>query len=245
MSEITLVNIGTINHRLVKKAINHTLENTPVKVKEILTFSDQPIISGERFIKIDKLNSIEEYSNFVLKNLNGNIKTDCFLLIQYDGFAIKKENWTNDFLKFDYIGAPWVKQKGVGNGGFSLRSQKLIDALLDNEIKLLPEKPDGINEDRVICEYYKNYLIENYNIKFADIDIASKFSIEKGKPNQLLHSFGFHGLWNLPYLFSEKYCIDFFKKLKVNKRTSGRIIKACRKMKYNTLIEKFGGIDEK
>ena len=63
------------------------------------------------------------------------IDTDFCLIIQGDGFVIHPENWTDEFLKYDYIGAPWRNLAHysfirVGNGGFSLRSKKLLKILI-------------------------------------------------------------------------------------------------------------------
>ena len=52
------------------------------------------------------------------------------LIIQHDGFILNHKAWDNEFLNYDYIGAPvyWMGNKliEVGNGGFSLRSKKLL-----------------------------------------------------------------------------------------------------------------------
>ena len=56
------------------------------------------------------------------------IKTEFMLGIHDDGFVINPNLWTDQFLKYDYIGAPWShtipyygQKYRVGNGGFSLR----------------------------------------------------------------------------------------------------------------------------
>jgi hypothetical protein len=63
-------------------------------------------------------------------------------VVQYDGMAANKMHWSDDYYNYDYIGAPWPDrftwirpEEKVGNGGFSLRSMKLIEALRDPFIK--------------------------------------------------------------------------------------------------------------
>ena len=69
------------------------------------------------------------------------------------------------FLNYDYIGAPWPHHQdfNVGNGGFSMRSAKLINAV-QNFIS-----PDDLNsaEDVVICRYLRARLEDKIALKFA------------------------------------------------------------------------------
>ena len=59
-----------------------------------------------------------------------------FLSVHEDGFPIDPSLWTDEFLDYDYIGAPWAAsspwvpggQPMVGNGGFYLESRRCLDA---------------------------------------------------------------------------------------------------------------------
>ncbi len=58
------------------------------------------------------------------------------ILIYQEDSCIFKEN-IDDFLKWDYIGAPWPEEQndnshGVGNGGFSLRTKKCMLEVISN-----------------------------------------------------------------------------------------------------------------
>lgn len=81
----------------------------------------------------------------------------------------------------------------VGNGGFSLRSKKLLKFISQFKNKYL-DKP----EDNIICIYEKSNLEKN-NISIAPISIASKFSVEM--PTEYNTNtdksmvFGFHGTY--------------------------------------------------
>jgi len=157
---------------------------------------------------VNSINSVHDYSKFMIKDLNNYIDTDYVLTIQHDGFILNPENWLDAYLNVDYIGAPWTYRKdpyfhplsyNVGNGGFSLRSKKLLKVLSD--IKTFPEilPDDWPPEDLIICSqfhYYRNgrlftdILREDYAIKFAPYALASEFSVENSFWDG---QFGFHG----------------------------------------------------
>lgn len=143
-------------------------------------------------VRIPDITSTEQYSTFMLKELLPYIQTDYVLIVQWDGYVIHPEKWLAEFLSYDYIGAIWPQFKDahqVGNGGFSLRSKKLLQALSD------PSYPSGHPEDLVICRTYRESLEKNSGIRFAPGAIAEIFSVER--QGALANTFGFHGLTNL------------------------------------------------
>ena len=156
-------------------------------------------------INIDKINNINEYSKFVVYELHKYINTEFALIIQDDGFVISPESWRDDFLKYDYIGAPWGlpnddfsfrdpfgKIIRVGNGGFSLRTKKLLS--LPTKLNLEWKEYFGFyNEDGFfVC--HNRHLFEQEGCVFADIDIARFFSHETDIPEtKNILPFGFHG----------------------------------------------------
>jgi len=135
--------------------------------------------------------TLQKYSHFVVKELNNFVDTDFVMLFQNDGFIDNIDKWTDRFLDYDYIGAPWwyKDENNVGNGGFSVRSKKLLKVLADDEKieKVVPE-------DHHICRTYGKYLREKHGIKFAPEELALKFSVEHGIYKD---QFGFHGTWQL------------------------------------------------
>jgi hypothetical protein len=196
--------------------------NTAVKALQIssrnLNFGEIVLISPEKpscrydditHYSIDKLTWIE-YNQFILKNLIKYINTDYCVLIQTDGFILNSELWSDEFLKYDYIGhafdfinCPWqvngvnpevVNRKGihglnrVGNGGFSFRSKKFLI-----ETANCPYECNG-PEDVFISNDYFDYFIEK-GIKYAPVEIADLFS--KDASEDISKTFGFHGDKNL------------------------------------------------
>lgn len=206
MPEISLIIVDNLQHDLAKFSIEKTIQH--IDPKEIIIFSDRNFYEGSKFVNIKKNISIFDYSEIILKHLWLYLETDYALIIQWDGMATDRMLWSDEYLNYDYIGAPWDgnDQYRVGNGGFSLRSKKLIDALRDTEIQLGRQSREL--EDAAICREYRQLLEQKYSITYAPYDIAKNFSFEL---NFTGNTFGFHGIWNTAKFFSEKeldYIID-------------------------------------
>jgi hypothetical protein len=77
----------------------------------------------------------------------------------------------------------------VGNGGFSLRSRKLLQALQDPS--LVMRHP----EDLCICHDHRAWLEREHGMRFAPLALARRFAYERLLPEG--PTFGFHGLFNL------------------------------------------------
>jgi hypothetical protein len=164
---------------------------------------------GWEFHRIRTMSSIDDYNRFVLKGLIDHIDTDFVLVAQFDGFIVSPDLWSDDFLEYDYIGAVWPNSPAypVGNGGFSLRSRKLLKALTDDRIGLFPE-PHG--EDEYICRYYRSYLETRHGIRFAPVEVAERFSVESGR---IRPTFGFHGLYLLDNFYKGADALYLFDNL--------------------------------
>ena len=207
MKNITLVVQETQYHTLAARAVEETLKH--IEVDEVLTFSNQPIVAGERLIKIEHFPSVEAYCQFMLTGMLEHLTTDHLLFVQWDAMAYDQTKWTDEFLNYDYIGAPWPwygDLSCVGNGGFSLRSRRLLEALQDPKIKMIPNDDTAMHEDRAIGLRYRPYLESEYNIRYPRREVAAQFSYELG-PFQ--NSFGFHGIWNIIRLADDKIA-DFY-----------------------------------
>ena len=194
MKNLTIVAVDYEHHALTKFAIEQTLKC--VDALHVLTISDKQIYEDAALIQTTPVHDLMTYNMIMLKGLADLIITDHILFVQWDGMANNKDMWSDDFLKYDYIGAPWPnepKGKDVGNGGFSLRSRRLLEACVDDYVKLLP-KYNYAQEDACIGRDYRPFLEEKYKIQFAPFEVAAKFSYELGIYEK---SFGFHGIWNV------------------------------------------------
>lgn len=138
------------------------------------------------------LHSKEAYSQFIIKECYKHISTTHVLVFQHDGFVNNFKAWNNDWLQYDYIGAPWWYNDGmdVGNGGFSLRSKRLME-IVATDLNITDLHP----EDDKICRKYRAYLEQQYGIKFAPVEVAEKFAFEGYRqPSKFLSDqFGVHG----------------------------------------------------
>jgi len=153
------------------------------------TSSSEEIVD---IVEIDRVESISDYSDFLLLRLIEHVSTSHVLIVQWDGFVLDRHSWDPEFLEYDYIGAVWPQfdeGMSVGNGGFSLRSKRLLNALQDPDI--IRHSP----EDICICHTNRRLLEDRYCIKFAPPEVAARFSFERSLPSQ--RTLGFHGLFNL------------------------------------------------
>ena len=207
MKKTTAVIIGNTHHKLMKHSIESTLKN--IECEDIIVFSNKRIIDYGQYFPIRDNFTIDDYNLFCLKGLWPYIKTEFALIIQYDGMAANGAAWSDDFYNYDYIGAPWPDRfswikptEKVGNGGFSLRSAKLLDALKDYQIRTHDNDMRFGAEDSVIGQGYKSYLSTKHGIKYAPVELANQFSHEWCNPSG--ESFGFHGVWNVPLFFDQK-----------------------------------------
>lgn len=159
------------------------------------------------FCSIPEL-SRDEYNGFAVKRLNDYVDTSHCLLIQTDGFVINPHLWEERFLQYDYIGAPWPPDAPwidgrddirVGNGGFSLRSKKLLEVCQRPECMVTDHEDINLSCDN-------RALLGHYGVIFAPVRIAMYFSREINLPElggtepfcahapaDLSLSFGFHG----------------------------------------------------
>lgn len=200
LPKITLVSVSSVNPERNLKALEWCLNLVNFGDCKLITDKE---ISGSGKIKIEKcrlLGNIDEYSKFMIYDLDDYIQTDFALVVQPDGVLVNPDSWTDDFLNFDYIGAPWpegmfIDDNGenirVGNGGFSFRSKKILSFFKDHSIPWLPYR-DSYNEDGFISMANIEYLRKE-GIKFPSPLLAYKFSREIECPDLPdINPFGFH-----------------------------------------------------
>lgn len=150
------------------------------------------------YIGIEDLSNIHSYSEFMLRGLPSHIGTSHALIVQWDGYITNANLWRDDFLSYDYIGAPWYIRHcpaQVGNGGFSLRSKRLLEAVAGLTADYTTP------EDETICKTFRNTLETNHRMQFAPVGVAEDFSCEYGKWRD---AFGFHGVHNFANLMTDE-----------------------------------------
>lgn len=204
---ITVVAVTSLAPQSHAEAIHRTAACIPYPVKKLLISPAPPKDpKGIRCVSIPKWMpggkwSLSDMCRFLLKDLHEHIDTDVAILVQWDGYAVHPWNWTDRFLDYDYIGAPWPirfpflrwhRNRRVGNGGFSIRSRKWLKACAN-----LSELPAKTAED-VYVSVVKPDHFARLGCRVAPLDLAMKWSVEhivEEYPNwKLTDSFGFHGL---------------------------------------------------
>lgn len=189
LPNVTLFGADTSKYPLLQKAAEISQRDIRFGDVKILTTPDV------------NFQSKEDYNRFMIKDLARHINTDFVLTIQWDGYILNYKGWTDEFYEYDFIGATWLYKDGMntGNGGFSMRSKKLLNILAtdDHITQTMPE-------DHQICRTYRRYLETAHGIKFAPEELANKFSIEAygcsilAGANTYSGQFGFHG-FNVDY----------------------------------------------
>jgi tetratricopeptide (TPR) repeat protein len=190
LRNVTLCCIDTVHPELALRALRKSTSG--IRFARSLLLSDAAHDSPDVEVRvIAPLTSREAYSAFVLKLLLEHVDTEHVLLIQWDGYVVNPEAWRDEFLGCDYIGAKWFWHDDgmrVGNGGFSLRSRRLLKALHDPRIVLTGP------EDETICRVFRPLLEREHGIVFAAEPLADAFAFEAAYP--IGKPFGFHGLYN-------------------------------------------------
>jgi len=241
MKKLSIAIIDTYpNKNLATLAL--TMASRLPNINKIYTFSDLPYYPGAEFVQVPIIKSNNSYGEIALKLLPRFIEDEYVLVIQWDGFPLFPQNWNPQFFDYDFIGAPVLQKSSggidwVGNGGFSLRSQKLLQAIERLNIGIENTNQDDQPEDAIICIRNK-FALEEEGVIFAPIDVASQFSYQAGNiPNKIL---GFHSIDNLPIFFSENELVPIANEIveRIFQPTMLlRYLEVCMKRNYLSLFK--------
>jgi hypothetical protein len=218
LSNVTLLSATSTEADAAQLSMRISLHNIEFGSSKLLCTTDPKIKYPDiEYISIPPLKNVDDYNEIIFQDLHKYFETSHCLIVQADSFVVNSKFWSNDFLKYDYIGGPWpdkiqvnpnlildLKKNPVGNGGFSMRSRKLVETTAKINFKSLnfPMKA----EDVVICHYLYQKMIDS-GIRFAPAKLAAQFSLENidNPYNQNANSvFGFHGKHLRDY-FIKKY----------------------------------------
>ena len=204
LPNVTLIALTSVKFEATIKALEYScrgIEFGAVKIASHERPENLPDFITHEYT--EKMSNIDEWNYAAIYNLGKHIDTEFCILIHDDGFIVNPESWRDEFLEYDYIGAPWPMPQDdysyrdstgeiirVGNS-VSLRSKRLID--LPVELDLEWKKFNGwYNEDGFICVNYRHIYLE-HGMKFADIDVAKYFSHETMIPETRgIEPFAFH-----------------------------------------------------
>jgi len=138
--------------------------------KKIIYTYKEPTINTEDFeIKIVDEIPYNDFGDVIYDFYAESFDTDFVINFHSDGFIQNPKAWTDDFLNYDYIGAPIIPNfqninkssqntvfPFIGNGGFSLRSKKLCQKIKKlKEINYLPKYLNCFNGSFISEDFYQ------------------------------------------------------------------------------------------
>lgn len=174
--------------------------------KRALDKSNEGIEWGaQKIIWDENIRSIDDWNYKIIYELHTYVDTEFAMLIHADGYVINPQGWKDEFLHYDYIGAPWPLPKDeysyrtpegelirVGNS-VSIRSKRIMQ--LPSQFGLEWKSYYGnTNEDGFLCVHNRARLMEA-GCRFAPMEVAKFFSKEhKIEENEGIKTFAFHSL---------------------------------------------------
>jgi hypothetical protein len=191
LPEVTLCAVTSVNVAATVWALEASMGQVRFGACKLLT--DAPVRHPAiEVVPIPRLTSAAAYSHFLLGALADHVQTPHCLIVQWDGHVLSSARWRPEFLEYDYVGARWPQfpdGHDVGNGGFSLRSLRLLEACRASSFRA--DHP----EDIAICRTNR-VLLEEQGMRFAPAALADLFAAERaGDPAT---AFGYHGVFNMP-----------------------------------------------
>jgi len=206
LSNVTLLCVETRDPDLAHWTIDQCLRGT--RFAKVVLITNIDLVKNKRsdieYAEAPPIRSTKDYSDLLLRGIDQYVVGSHVLVIQWDSFITHPNLWRNEFLDYDYIGPVWPHhpETPVGNGGFSLRSVKLLQAI--KRPRFIKRHP----EDYCICADNKVFLEKECGIKFAPTHIAEQFAVERTEWHD---AFGFHGLFNFGRVLNDDELKAFIK----------------------------------
>lgn len=204
LPNVTLLGIDCVNPKRTLTAMLYSMRLVDFgAARFVANMSKLTILREKQFRGIDMVHHVQgdrfDYEFDVVKRTKEWFVTDFVLYQEWDSMVINPGAWSDNFMGYDFIGAPWPYPhtdpigfpsihagNAVGNGGFCLKSKRFCETVsgLANR-----------RESRIrIHDAWQSRVIrpelEQAGIKFAPYSIAERFSCE----NRLYSGeFGAHG----------------------------------------------------
>lgn len=210
LQQVTLVAMTSVNVKATIQAMEYSMRG--------IDFGDAVLITHKkpfglpktiRYSHTSKLTNIDDFNYKMVYELGDHIKTDYALIVHADGFVVHPEMWRDEFLDYDYIGAPWPLPKEgdtttyrdiygnicrVGNSA-GIRSKRLMDFPKKANVPWEGEYAYGkmwFYEDGFICCKIR-HLLEAEGMRIAPLEVAKYYSHEQMIPEvQGITPFAFH-----------------------------------------------------
>jgi hypothetical protein len=146
LSNVTLLCVETRDPELAHWAIDRCLIGT--RFAKVVLITNVDLVKNKRldieYAQAPIIKSTKDYSDLLLTRIDQYVEGSHVLVIQWDSFITHPNLWQNQFLAYDYIGPVWIHhpETPVGNGGFSLRSVKLLQAIQPGDFQPLDLSDD-------------------------------------------------------------------------------------------------------
>ena len=204
---VTLVMVETREHPLALLALEDCLK--VAEFGDVLILTDRPL-------EFSPLTHLCKYRTHIVPDFPDKlgwaqamwsivpplIHTKQTLNIQWDSWIWDVSMWRDEFLDYDFIGAPWWYKDGknVGNSGFCLKSTRLIRYLRKHSWQF----PCTTNaEDDLLCRKYRPTL-EALGFVWAPEKVAYDFAYEGCAGDKPTKHFGFHAAFNFNEVLSSE-----------------------------------------
>ena len=210
LKNVTLVAMTSVNVKETIKAMLYSMKG--------IDFGDAVLITHKKPFGLPKsircsytseLKNIDDFNYKMVYELGDYIHTEYAMIVHADGFIVNPQMWRDEFLDYDYIGAPWPLPKEgdtttyrdvygnicrVGNS-VGIRSKRLMDYPKKAKIPWEGEFAYGkmwFHEDGFICCKIK-HILEAEGMKIAPIEVAKYFGHEHMIPEvEGITPFSFH-----------------------------------------------------
>ena len=147
LTNVDIISINCVNPQASVAALNHCQKYFQFGKSILVSHIEPSEYYDIELHQLEEKLSWDGYNDHIL-NLKDHTDNDFVMVIQDDGYIVNPELWDDEFLEYDYIGAPWpiednwismqhkehqpklrenLPKNRVGNGGFCIRSRKLLE----------------------------------------------------------------------------------------------------------------------
>ena len=205
LPQVTLAAMSSVNLYETVQALKYSMRGT--EFGDVVLISDHRpwyLPQDIRFSKTTRLDSIDAFNYKMVYELHEHIRTDYALIVHADGFVIHPEKWSEDFLQYDYIGAPWPEPIDAQNyrtasgrlvkvgNSVSIRSRRLMEYPKKHHLEWRPAYDGYYNEDIYLCCLERDRM-EADGLTWAPLEAAVRFGREHPIPeNRGIEPFTFH-----------------------------------------------------
>jgi hypothetical protein len=219
LPDVTLTMIDVQCPELARLALEDSIRD--IEFGEVVIFSDVDLaVPGSRWVEVPKWPSIAEFVKFFWHDLPSHLSTGWMLQIQWDAWVIDASCWSDEFLQYDYVGAPWWYGDGLNVGnGCAIRSLRLMRFLQQykNYFPLFSYK-----EDDILCRTYRP-ILEKCGFRWAPESCASRYAFECTRPSWSSRHFMFHDSFNFPLVLEGERLAERVRLMRENQHLAHKV----------------------